>query len=82
MRVADEKLIKMNWGLTGHSKQSDTFGPINFLQTKHAHEHFGLIIHVDIKLVTVIISALLETIYCLDQEHMCIFVSSLRSWKY
>ena len=37
--------------------------------TKHAHEHFDLIIHVDIKLVRMRISPLFDkTIYCLDQE--------------
>ena len=51
------------------------------MQTKHAHEHFDLIIHVDIKTsknenFTIIRH---KTIYFLDHE--C-FLSSLRTGKY
>ena len=49
MQAADEKLIIKV--LHGHNKQSGRsgLGLSNFMQTKHAHEHFDLIMHVDIK---------------------------------
>ena len=51
MRTADEKLIINELGSYGYNKQSSRSGlsQRNFMQTKHVHEHFDLIIHVDIK---------------------------------
>ena len=74
MRVADEK--QRIGALHGHNKQSGRsgLGLSNFMQTKHAHEHFDLIIHVDIKTsIRMRISRLFDIrpfTYCLDQEYM------------
>ena len=50
MWAADEKLV-LGIMVHGHNKQSGRsgLGLSNFMQTKHAHEHFDLTIHVDIK---------------------------------
>ena len=53
------------------------------MPTKHAHDHFDLIIHVDIKTsknenFTIIRH---KTIYFLDQEYMHVFLSSLGHTK-
>ena len=85
MWAADEKLIINE---LGHNKQSGRsgLGLSNFMQTKHTHEHFDLIIHIDIKTSKNENFSIIQhkTIYCLDQEYMhaCFFLSSLRSWKY
>ena len=52
MRAADEKLIINELGYYGYNKQSSRsgLGQSNFMQTKHVHEHFDLIIHVDIRI--------------------------------
>ena len=50
MQAADEKLIINVLGsYMAINKQSGRsgLGLSNFMQTKHAHEHFDLIIHVD-----------------------------------
>ena len=53
--------------LHDHNTGRSYLGLINFLQTKHAHEHFDLIIHVDIKTSkfgTIVFTALIRnTIY-------------------
>ena len=60
--------------LHGHEKQSGRsgLGLSNFMQTKPAHEHFDLILQVDIKASKnenfFIIRH--KTTYCLDQEYM------------
>ena len=50
------------------------------MQTKHAHEHFDLIIHIDIKASKNENFSIIrhKTIYCLDQEYMhaCFFIIS------
>ena len=61
MQVADEKLIINESGRSG-------LGLSNFMQTKHAHEHF------DLKLV-------ISPHVRLEYLHI-FFLSSLRSWKY
>ena len=83
MRVANEKLIinKLGPSLHGHNKQSgrSDLGLINFLQTKHAHEHLDLIIHIDIKTSNNESFSIIwhQTIYCLHQEHMHNFFNHL-----
>ena len=49
--------------LHGHKKQSGRsgLGQSNFMQTKHAHEHFNLKIHVDIKPARMRISQVFDT---------------------
>ena len=45
------------------------------MQNKHAHEHFDLIIHIDIKTSKNESFSIIQgkTIYCLDQEYMDVF---------
>ena len=45
------------------------------MQNKHAHEHFDLTIHMDIKASKNENSSIIQckTIYCLDQEYMDVF---------
>ena len=66
-----------------NNKQSGRsgLGLSNFMLTKHAHKHFDLIIHIDIK-TSKNENFFNMTIYCLDQEDMHILLSSLGSWKY
>ena len=74
--MADEKLIinKLGPQLHSHNKQSGMtgLGLSNFMETKHANEHFDLIIHVDIKSSKNENFSIIQhtTIYCLDQEYM------------
>ena len=50
MQVADEKLMINALGsYMVISSQQVRLGLSNFMQTKHAHEHFDLLRHVDIK---------------------------------
>ena len=75
MQADDEKLNNQRIGvLQCHNKQSGRsgLGLSNFIQTKHAREHFDLLIHVDIKSSKNENFSIIQrkTIYFLDQEYM------------
>ena len=75
MWAADEKVISNELGpyMAIRSSQAGqvNLGLSNFMQPKHAHEHFDLIIHVDIIIRH-------KTIYCLDQEYNQTFIMKHR----